>query len=70
LTKLLDQRRLKSVDLDRQPAAECAEAVRPAITETAHLAARAAAGELGVKTANGKLWHSMQIIRMRDRLGL
>jgi hypothetical protein len=47
--------------------------VRPAIAETAHLAARAAAGELnrrGVKTANGKLWHSMQIIRMRDRLGL
>jgi DNA invertase Pin-like site-specific DNA recombinase len=42
--------------------AERAETVRPAIAETAHLAARAAAGELnrrGVKTANGKLWHSM-----------
>jgi multidrug efflux pump subunit AcrB len=24
----------------------------------------------GVKTANGKRWHAMQIIRLRDRLGL
>jgi hypothetical protein len=24
----------------------------------------------GVKTAGGKPWHAMQIIRLRDRLGL
>jgi DNA invertase Pin-like site-specific DNA recombinase len=50
-----------------------AEAMRPAITETAHLSARAAADELNrrsVTTASGKPWHAMQIIRMRDRLGL
>jgi hypothetical protein len=47
--------------------------LRPAISETAHLSARAAADELNrrdVKTASGKQWHAMQIIRLRDRLGL
>jgi hypothetical protein len=46
--------------------------VRPAIAKTAHHR-HAAAGELnrrGIPTASGKPWHSMQIIRLRDRLGL
>jgi hypothetical protein len=50
-----------------------AEAVRPAIAKTAHLSARAAADELNrrrVKTVSGRQWHAMQVIRMRDRLGL
>jgi hypothetical protein len=45
----------------------------PVIAETAHLAALAAAETLnrrGVKTASGKPWHAMQLIRLRDRLGL
>jgi DNA invertase Pin-like site-specific DNA recombinase len=57
----------------QQATAERAEAVRPAIAETAHLAARAAAAELNrrsIRTASGKPWHAMQIIRPCDRLGL
>jgi DNA invertase Pin-like site-specific DNA recombinase len=57
----------------QQATAERAEAVRPAIAETAHLAQRAAAAELSrrsIRTASGKPWHAMQIIRPCDRLGL
>jgi DNA invertase Pin-like site-specific DNA recombinase len=53
--------------------AERAEAVRPAIAETARLSACAAAAELNrrdISTASDKPWHAMQISRMRDRLGL
>jgi DNA invertase Pin-like site-specific DNA recombinase len=56
----------------QQATAERAEAVRPAIAETAHLAQRAAAAELNrrsIRTASGKPWHAMQIIRLCDRLG-
>jgi hypothetical protein len=38
-----------------------------------HLSARGAADELNrrnVKTASGKPWHAMRVIRIRDRLGL
>jgi hypothetical protein len=47
--------------------------LRPAIAKTAHVSARDAADELNrrdVKTTSGKRWHAMQIIRLRDRLGL
>jgi hypothetical protein len=50
-----------------------AEAVRPAITETTHLSTRAAANALnrrGVTTATGRQWHTMSVLRARDRLGL
>jgi DNA invertase Pin-like site-specific DNA recombinase len=50
-----------------------AEAVRPAITETAHLSTQAAADELnrrGFTTVNGKQWHAMQVHRVRNRLGI
>lgn len=53
--------------------AERAEVVWPAIAEMARLSARAAAAELnrrGVKTASSKPWHSTQIIRAGDHLGL
>ena len=50
-----------------------AETVRPVITKTSHLSTQAAADELnrrGIKTATGKQWHSMQVLRVRQRLGL
>src|SRR5215472_14535396 len=50
-----------------------AEAVRPAVTATAHLSTRAAADALnrrGIKTASGAQWHAMQVHRVRQRLGL
>jgi DNA invertase Pin-like site-specific DNA recombinase len=50
-----------------------AEAVRPAITATAHLSTRATADALnrrGVTTASGKQWHAMQVLRARQCLEL
>ena len=50
-----------------------AEAMRGAITATAHLSTCAAAETLnrrGIKTASGKQWHAMQVRRVRDRLGI
>jgi DNA invertase Pin-like site-specific DNA recombinase len=50
-----------------------AEAVRGAIAETAHLSTRAAAHALnrrGIKTASGKRWHAMQVLRARHYLSL
>jgi hypothetical protein len=50
-----------------------AEAVRPVITETAHLSTWAAADALnrrGVRTASGKQWQARSVHRMRHRLGL
>jgi DNA invertase Pin-like site-specific DNA recombinase len=50
-----------------------AEAVRPAVTATAHLSTRAAADALnrrGIKTASGAQWHAMQVHRVRQPLGL
>jgi hypothetical protein len=57
----------------QRPTAACAEAVQPAIAETAQLSARAAADTLNrrsIPTASGKRWHAMQIVRLRERLGL
>jgi len=48
-----------------------AEAVRPAITATAHLSMRVAAGTLnrrGIRTGSGKQWHAMQVLCVRHRL--
>jgi DNA invertase Pin-like site-specific DNA recombinase len=50
-----------------------AEAVREAVTATAHLSMRAAAEALnrrGIRTASGKQWQAMQVHRVRSRLGL
>jgi DNA invertase Pin-like site-specific DNA recombinase len=50
-----------------------AEAMRGAITETMHLSTQAAADELnrrGMRTASGKRWHAMQVLRARHRLSL
>jgi DNA invertase Pin-like site-specific DNA recombinase len=49
------------------------EAMREAIAETAHLSARVAADALnrrGIKTASGKQWHAMTVLRTRHRLGV
>ena len=57
----------------REATAARDEAVRGAITETAHLSTRAAADALnrrGITTASGKRWYAMQIHRARSRLGL
>jgi len=57
----------------QRPTTARAEAVRPAITKTMHLSARAAADALnrrGIRTASGKQWHAMQVLRTRHRLGL
>ena len=48
-----------------------AEALRPVFAELASLSHRAAANALnerGIKTATGKAWTAMQVIRVRDRL--
>ena len=48
-----------------------AEALRPVFAELAGLSHRAAAkalNERGIKTATGKAWTAMQVIRVRDRL--
>src|SRR5262249_48979740 len=57
----------------REATAARDEAVRAAITDTAHLSTRAAVDALnrrGIRTASGKPWHPMQIHRVRGRLGL
>src|SRR5262245_17980555 len=44
-----------------------------AIADTAHLSTRAAADALnrrGIRTASGKQWYAMQVLRARHRLGL
>jgi hypothetical protein len=54
-------------------AQERAEALRPILAELAGLSHRAAAkalNERGIKTATGKDWTAVQIIRLRERLGL
>jgi hypothetical protein len=42
--------------------------MRPVITETMHLSTQAAADELnrrGMRTASGKQWYPMQVLRAR-----
>jgi DNA invertase Pin-like site-specific DNA recombinase len=54
-------------------AQERAEALRPILAEFAGLSHRAAAkalNERDIKTATGKDWTAVQIIRLRERLGL
>jgi DNA invertase Pin-like site-specific DNA recombinase len=70
-TKLGDYPRIAAAK--QRATTERAEAVRPAITETAHLTTRAAADMLnrrGIRTASGRQWHAMQVLRARQRLGL
>jgi DNA invertase Pin-like site-specific DNA recombinase len=58
---------------NKQDAAARAQQLRPIIAETAHLSMQAAAAELnrrGALTATGKPWHAMQILRVRQRLGM
>ena len=53
------------------PALERAEALRPVFAELAGLSHRAAAkalNERGIKTATGKAWTAVQVIRVRERL--
>jgi DNA invertase Pin-like site-specific DNA recombinase len=55
----------------REATAARDEAVREAVTATAHLSTRAAADALnrrGIRTASGKQWHAMQVHRVRSRL--
>jgi DNA invertase Pin-like site-specific DNA recombinase len=47
-----------------------AEAIRPAITATAHLTVRAAADQLNRLGAGGRRWHPTTVARARARLGL
>ena len=57
-----------------EPQAEAlkrAEALRPVFAELAGLSHRAAAkalNERGIKTATGKAWTAVQVIRVRERL--
>lgn len=53
-------------------ALERAEALRPVLKELGGLSHRAAAvvlNERGIRTAQGKLWTAMQVLRVRARLG-
>ena len=62
----------KGIELQAE-ALERAEALRPVFDELAGLSHRAAAqalNERGIKTAEGKSWHAMQVARVRQRLGL
>ena len=65
-----DDRRDKGRELQAEAEAR-AEALRPVFAELASLSHRAAANALnerGIKTATGKAWTAMQVIRVRDRL--
>jgi len=53
------------------PALERAEALRPVFAELASLSHRGVAktlNERGIKTATGKAWTAVQVIRVRERL--
>jgi DNA invertase Pin-like site-specific DNA recombinase len=58
-------------EVNRRQAVERAEGLRSVFGELAGLSARKAAEELnrrGIKTATGKVWTAMQVIRVRERL--
>jgi DNA invertase Pin-like site-specific DNA recombinase len=58
---------------NREEAKARAEALRPILAELAGLSTRAIAAELnrrGISTAQGKPWTSVQILRVRARLGV
>ena len=60
----------KGIELQAE-ALERAEALRPVFAELAGLSHRAAAkalNERGIKTATGKAWTAVQVIRVRERL--
>src|SRR5262249_24539793 len=60
-------------EVKQRATAARAEAVRGVIADTAHLSTRAAAHALNrrvIRTASGKSWHAMQVLRARHRLGL
>jgi DNA invertase Pin-like site-specific DNA recombinase len=57
---------------NREEAKARAEALRPVLTELSGMSARAIAAELnarGITTAQGKPWTSVQVLRVRARLG-
>ena len=57
---------------NREEAKARAEALRPVLTELSSMSARAIAAELnarGITTAQGKPWTSVQVLRVRARLG-
>jgi hypothetical protein len=60
----------KGIELQAE-ALERAKALRPEFAELAGLSHRAAAkalNERGIKTATGKAWTAVQVIRVRERL--
>ena len=63
----------KQAESNRAAAAVRAESLRPILEELCGLSARQIAEQLnrrGIETPAGGRWHAMQVIRVRERLGV